>query len=77
MTRQLQQIERLIAAGCDLQPHRQIASGARVRMRRGPLCGIEGMMLRDEGHSRLFVAVDVVRQGASLAIDDGDLEWIP
>ena len=76
MTRQLQQIERLIAAGCDLQPHRQIASGARVRMRRGPLCGIEGMMLHDEGHSRLFVAVDVVRQGASLAIDDADLEWI-
>src|SRR5262249_40789043 len=57
MTRQLQQIERLISAGCDLQHHRHIASGARVRMRRGPLCGIEGTMFRDEGHSRLFVAV--------------------
>jgi hypothetical protein len=33
-------------------------------------------MLRDEGNYRLFVAVDVVRQGASLAIDDADLESI-
>jgi hypothetical protein len=76
MTRQLQQIERLIASGYELQPHRQIVSGERVRLRRGPLCGVEGTMLRDQGHLRLFVAVDVVRQGASLAIDDADLESI-
>jgi transcription antitermination factor NusG len=76
MTRQLQQIERLIASGYELQPHRHIESGERVRMRRGPLRGVEGTMLHNHGDSRLLVAVDVVRQGASLAIDDADLEWI-
>src|SRR6266404_1824002 len=35
MTRQLQQIERLIASGYDLQPHRHIESGERVRLRSG------------------------------------------
>jgi len=76
MTRQLQQIERLITLGCDLRPHPHIESGERVRMGRGPLRGIEGTMLREEGISRLYVAVDIVRQGASLAVDDADLESI-
>src|SRR5262249_22187643 len=76
MTRQLHQIERLISSGCDLQPHPHIDSRERVRMRLRPLCGIEWSMLRHEGLPRLLVAVDIVRQGASLAINDADLERI-
>ncbi len=76
MTRQLQQIERLIASGCELQIHRRVQPGTRVRIRCGPLRGVEGIVLREHGDTRLLVAVDIVRQGASLAVDDGDLEAI-
>jgi transcriptional antiterminator RfaH len=74
MTRQLQQIERLIESRRELKIHRRIQPGVRVRIRHGPLRGVEGMMLREHGDTRLLVAVDIVGQGASLAIDDADLE---
>ncbi len=74
LTRQLEQIERLIDSKCELQIHRRIKPGVRVRIRNGPLRGVEGIMLREHGATRLLVAVDIVGQGASLAIDDADLE---
>ncbi len=74
MTRQLQQIERLIESQCELKIHRRLQPGTRVRIRHGPLRGIEGTMLREHGDTRLLVAVDIVGQGASLAIDEADLE---
>lgn len=69
-------LEQLIASGAPLTVESQLTAGHRVRIRRGPLAGLEGTVLVRRGITRLLVAVDFLQQGASVAIDDYVLERI-
>jgi transcriptional antiterminator RfaH len=66
----LRQLWRLIGAGVSLTIESKLAPGQRVRIRRGPLAGIEGTILKRRGDTRLLVSVDFMRQGASVSIED-------
>ncbi len=76
LTEQLRQFYRLIEQGVPLTPEDRLQPGDVVRVRRGPLQGIEGVVIRREGRTRLVVAVDFLRRGASLVLDDCDYEVI-
>ena len=69
-------LEQMIASGMPLTVENQLTAGHRVRIRRGPLAGLEGTVLIRRGISRLLVSVDFLQQGASVAIDDHLLERI-
>ena len=71
---ELRQLRRLIAAGAPLALERQLANGMRVRVRSGSLIGVEGIVIRRRGQTRLLVAVDFLQQGASMLIDESQLE---
>jgi len=43
-----------------------------VEIRRGPLQGIRGTLIRKAGKARLVVSVNLIRQGASVQIDADD-----
>jgi transcriptional antiterminator RfaH len=47
-----------------------------VRVRTGPLRGFEGQVMRRHGSQRLVVAVRFLNQGASVELEDVDLETI-
>ena len=68
------QLRRLIASGAPLTVESRLAPGDRVRIRRGPLAGLEGTVLMRRGETRLLVSVDFLQQGASIAIEDFLLE---
>jgi transcriptional antiterminator RfaH len=50
--------------------------GGRFRVRTGPLRGLEGTVVRRHGGERLVVAVRFLNQGASVEVEDVDLETI-
>lgn len=70
----LQQLRRLIQSGEPLTPEARIGPGVRVRVRSGPLLGQEGIVLQRRGETRLLVAVRFLQQGASVLVDECDLE---
>jgi len=70
----LGQLRRLIVSGAPLTVESRLAPGQRVRIRRGPLAGLEGTVLVRRGEARLLVSVDFLQQGASVAIEDYMLE---
>ena len=70
----LSQIFRLIASGAPVTVEQRLAPGRPVRIRRGPLAGLEGIVLERRTGTRLFVAVDFLQQGASIDVDDHQLE---
>jgi len=72
----LRQIHRLIQAGIPLAPEARIQAGMRVRVRSGPLLGTEGMVIKRRGADRLLVVVKFLQQGASIEIDDFQVERI-
>ena len=72
----LRQIRRLILADVPLTPESRIQAGAQVRVRSGPLAGVEGVVVRRQNKERLLVAVRFLQQGASLLLEDFQVEAI-
>ena len=70
----LRQVRQLIAANVPLTIESRLTPGNRVRVRCGPLAGLEGTVLTRRGETRLVVSVDFLQQGASVEIEDFKLE---
>lgn len=70
------QFEQLITSGAALTAESRLTTGQKVRIRRGPLAGLEGTILSRHGITRLLVSVNFLQQGASVAVDDFMLEQI-
>ncbi len=72
----LRQVYELIATGCAVSPESRIEAGQKVRVKNGVFKGFEGSVLRRENEVRLLVTVRYMGQGASVALDDCQLEVI-
>jgi transcription antitermination factor NusG len=70
----LRAIKRLIDSEHPLTPEARIEPGQMVRVKSGPLRGVEGVVLKRRGEQRLMVAVRFLNQGASIELEDVDLE---
>ena len=70
----LRAVKRLIDTDCPLTPESRIEPGQLVRVRSGALRGLEGTIVRRQGAERLVVAVRFLNQGASIEVEDVDLE---
>ncbi len=66
----LLQIHALIETGAPLSPERRIVEGQKVRVRSGVFKGFEGTVMRRENEVRLLISVRYMGQGASVALDD-------
>ena len=70
----LRAIKRLIDTEKPLTPEARIEPGQAVRVRSGALRGLEGTVVKRRGAERLVVAVRFLNQGASIELEDVDLE---
>jgi transcriptional antiterminator RfaH len=72
----LRQVYRLIQIGRPLTPESRFVAGDRIRVKTGVFAGFEGSILRRQGETRLLVSVNFTQQGASVLLDDCQLESI-
>ncbi|MFO0014450.1 MAG: transcription termination/antitermination NusG family protein [Planctomycetota bacterium] len=72
----LRQIHDLIQTEAPLAPEAKLEPGQRVRVRSGVFKGFEGTVLRRENEIRLLIAVRYMGRGASVALDDCQLDPI-
>jgi transcription antitermination factor NusG len=70
----LRAIKLLVDTERPLSPEARLEPGQPVRVRSGPLAGLEGTVIRRRGTERLLVAVRFLNQGASIELEDVDLE---
>ncbi len=57
-----------------VEPHPFLAVGDRVRVRSGPLAGLEGFLVQKKNSSRFVLSMDIILQSMSVEIDACDLE---
>ncbi len=76
LARDLHQIKRLIDSEAPLTPEARIETGMRVRIRGGSLSGLEGTVISRRGGERLLVMVEFLQQGASVQLEDFQVERI-
>jgi len=58
------------------EPHPFLPVGRKVRIRRGALEGVTGILVRKKGRVRLLISVDLIRQSAAVEVDSADVEAI-
>lgn len=72
------EIERLragLSGSVKIEPYPYLRVGQRVRVRRGPLRGAEGVLVRKRGGDLRFVlSMDLIMQSAAVEVEAGDLE---
>jgi transcription antitermination factor NusG len=72
----LRQIRNLILTDAPLAPELRLEPGQRVRVKSGVFKGFEGVVIRRENEIRLLISVRYMGRGASVALDDCQLEAI-
>ncbi len=72
----LRQIRSLIQTEAPLSPELRLQPGQKVRVKTGVFKGFEGTIIRRENEIRLLISVRYMGRGASVALDDCQLEAI-
>jgi transcription antitermination factor NusG len=63
---------------CDvkMEPHPYLNEGHRVRIMRGPLAGMEGVLLRKKPSFRLVLSIDLIMRSVAVEVDAVDIRPI-
>lgn len=67
-------VRRTINAKLHVEPHPFLRCGERVRVKRGALEGIEGILVRFKGCARLVLSVDMLAKSVGVEMDATDVE---
>lgn len=73
---QITSLKKLVENKEALDPYPYLDKGQRVRIKKGPLSGVEGILVEKLGKHMLVLSVDVLRQGVALTINASDVEKI-
>ena len=72
-----QEIETLrqgLIRGMNAEPYRYLSVGQRVRVRNGPLQGLDGILVRKKKGSRFVISLDLIMRSVAVEIDKADLD---
>jgi len=74
--KEIEAVQRLVAS-LDHMPHPHLCEGVRVRVRRGPLCDLEGFLVRVKNSTRLVISINLIAQSVATEIDIDDVTVLP
>ena len=57
-----------------MEPHPYLQAGRRVRVRSGPMAGLEGILLRRKEGLRLVVSIEILMRAVAVEIDEADVQ---
>jgi transcription antitermination factor NusG len=71
---EIQHLATVTRAKLDLQPCDFITSGQKVRIHRGPLCGVEGIITGfDSRRQKVVVSISLLQRSAAVSLEP---EWL-
>jgi transcription antitermination factor NusG len=73
---EIQAIRRTVEGPYRMEPHPFLRSGDRVRVTRGSLQGVEGILLRKKNQCRLVLSVDMLAKSVAVEINATDVESV-
>jgi transcription antitermination factor NusG len=73
---QLDAIRQIVERCPKVETHPYLQSGDRVRVKSGPLMGLEGILTRKKGVARLVVSMEMLGRSAAVEIDVSNVERI-
>jgi transcription antitermination factor NusG len=69
-------VKQMIESGLIVETHPYLQCGDRVRVKTGPLMGLEGILTRKKTVARLVVSMEMLGRSAAVEIDELNVERI-
>jgi transcription antitermination factor NusG len=69
-------IRQMVESGIRVEPHPFLKCGDRVRVKRGPLIGVEGILIRKKNQFHLVVSMEILGRSAAVEIDVSTVERV-
>jgi transcription antitermination factor NusG len=66
-----------LASGVRAEPHPYLTVGRRVRVKTGPLAGVQGVLTRKKNGARLVISLDLIMRSVAVDVDALDVESLP
>jgi len=73
---EIEAIRKAVHSSQTLEPCPYLNAGERVRVVRGPMTGVEGILLRQTGRHRLVLSVDLLGRSASVEVGASDIDAV-
>jgi transcription antitermination factor NusG len=73
---QIEAVRRVVDSSVKAEPHPFLKCGHRVRLRAGPLTGLEGILLRKKSLWKLVVSVEMLQRSVVVEIDASMVERV-
>ena len=73
---EIEGIKRVVESTLRVEPHPFLKSGDRVRVKCGPIAGVEGILIRHKSVARLVLSVELLGNSAAVEVDATDVERI-
>jgi transcription antitermination factor NusG len=74
--REIEAVQKVLDARTRCQAHPLLREGAWVRVKRGALKNMEGLLVRMKGHNRLAVSITLLSQSVSVEMDAADVQFL-
>jgi transcription antitermination factor NusG len=69
-------LQKGVASQLKAEPHPYLTVGRRVRIKSGPLAGLEGILVRKKGSLRFVMSVDLIQRSVATDLDIADIDPI-
>ena len=73
---EIEAIRRMVGSPLKAEPHPFLKCGDRVRLRAGPLQGLEGILLRKRSVWKLLVSVEMLQRSVAVEVDASMVERV-
>jgi len=71
---EIEALQRAVEGPLRVEPHPFLKCGMRVRVTRGALAGVEGILIRKKNLFRLILSVDMLAQSVAVEVHSSDVE---
>ena len=71
---EVEALQRRLSDGLRIEPHPYLSAGRRVRVRSGPMQGLEGIIVRRKDRCRVIFSIDLIMRSVAVEVDEADLE---
>lgn len=73
---EIEGLQKGLVSGVRAEPHAFLSVGRRVRVRNGPLSGMEGIVVRRKNLNRFVISLELIQRSVAVDIEVADLEAI-
>jgi transcription antitermination factor NusG len=74
---EIESLRRTLAAHLGAEPYPYLKLGRRVRLRGGPLAGLEGVLVDKKRKLRFVLSIDLIQRSVAVEVDAEHIEPLP